>query len=97
MNSHNVDKDDNKYYTDDIINKMNESHNKIKYKIKEIDDEFLKQKNKVNLTKYYRYLQKSNKTTDYAYSTTIFIDNKYMPGILNWGYNLKYVIKTPTS
>ena len=77
------------------ISKMNESHNKIKDIIKEIDDKFIILKNKVDLSKYYRYLQKTNIITDYAYSTTIFIDNKYMPGILNWGYNLKYVIKTP--
>ena len=95
MKSQNEDKVFNTYYTDNIINKMNESHNKLKNKIKEIDDKFLKQKNKVDLTKYYRYLQKTNVLTDYAYSTTIFLDNKYMPGILNWGFNLKNVIKTP--
>ena len=77
------------------IAKMNESHNKIKNTIKEIDDKFMMLKNKVNLSKYYRYLQKTNNPSKYAYSTTIFIDNKYIPGILCWAYNLKYIIKTP--
>ena len=83
------------YDLNDIIKNMNKSHNKIKDTIKEIDEQFIKQKNNVDLSKYYRYLQKTNIITEYAYSTTIFIDNKYIPGILNWAYNLKYVIKTP--
>ena len=95
MNTINVDSKEYKYNTDELISKMNESHNKIKDKIKIIDDKFIKQKNKVDLSKYYRYLQKTTQLTDYAYSTIIFIDNKYIPGIMCWAYNLKYVIKTP--
>ena len=97
MNYINIDSKEykHKYVIYDFIKKMNESHNKIKDKIKIIDDKFIKQKNKVDLSKYYRYLQRTNQLTDYAYSTIIFIDNKYMPGILCWAYHLKYVIKTP--
>ena len=77
------------------IVKMNESHNRIKSDMKLLDEKFIKLKNTIDLSKFYRYIKKTDKLTDYAFSTIIFIDNKYLPGILQWGYNLKNVIKTP--
>ena len=73
------------------ILETNKSHLKNMNKIKILDDKYKKIN---NISNYYRYLKKPNKVTDYAYVTIIFNDNKYIPGILNLGYNLKYNIKT---
>ena len=74
--------------------KTSKMHNKIVNNMQKIDDKFKNEKDSKNSKKYYRYLKKPAKITDYAYVTIIFIDNKYIPGILNLGYNMKYNIKT---
>ena len=53
MNSINIDSKEQKYDLYKLILKMNESHDKITDKIKLIDDNFIKQKNNVYLSKYY--------------------------------------------
>lgn len=43
---------------------------------------------------YYKYLQKPENITKYAYITIIFCDSKYLPSILVSGFYLKYILKT---
>ena len=75
--------------------KIIEYHNKISSEMINIDKKFNKIINNNDIfNKYYRILKTPENKTEYAYATTLFLNNTYISSILATGYNMKYINKT---
>lgn len=80
---------------ENIIDKVNKSHNKIIPEIKTINTKFKSLRLLYNSSsEYYRFLKKPKQFTKYGYVTIIFCDDSYLPSILTTGFYLKYILKT---
>jgi hypothetical protein len=73
------------------------SHNEMKQNMDMVDNKFKNIPNNIKiLDKYYRILKqpKLAQKTDFAFATSIFLNNTYISSILATGYIMKYINKT---
>lgn len=82
--------------SEQLIQKTNESYLKIIPLMNIINKKFINYNKQSDINKYYRFIKKPDILTKYGIITSIFIDNKYMPAILNTGFNLKNKTKYNT-
>jgi len=81
-------------YHKNIIEKVNIHHKKLMPRMYDLNNKFKKNNINTNYDKYYRYLKKPDKITDYGYITIIFANSRYLPGILVSGFFIKYICKS---
>jgi hypothetical protein len=72
------------------VDASNESYDKIFKYMKNLDKLFKKKYNDFDTTKYFTILKDKKNKTEFAYSTSIYIDNFSLPSIINLAYSIKY-------